>query len=250
MGKFSTAIALAAVGIGVVTGVGEAHADSRVVTVNTGAGKINVREAPTTASNIVRTIPNRTRITILCHVRGANFSGGPYRVTTNIWNRLDNGGYVTDAMLETGSNNPVVPVCGDGQTSVSATSSRATGLTRASNTGVSGQCTWGAYDKWFNASGRKHYPALAGNAKDWAASARAARWTVVDDAQARSIVVFQPGVHGADRPAGHVAWVDSVARRSDGLYITTTEMNATAGPGKWSTRTIKDVPGMSYILLP
>lgn len=52
-------------------------------------------------------------------------------------------------------------------------------------------------------------------------------WTVVLDAEPRSIVVFEPGVHGADVTYGYVAWVDTVENRSDGRWITITEMNAT-----------------------
>ncbi|MGX7724570.1 CHAP domain-containing protein [Rhodococcus sp. 5G237] len=224
-----------------------ADANPRTVTVTTGAGPINVREGAGTNTRIIRTIPNKTRVTIVCHVRGRSFSGGPFGVTTNIWNKLDGGGYVTDAMLETGSNNPVVPAC---SSAAPATAGRATGQTRGTNTGVSGQCTWGAYHKWFVASGNRHYPALSGNAKDWAASARATGWTVVADAQPRSIVVFQPGVHYADRTYGHVAWVDRVEHRADGVYVTITEMNYGGRVGQWNTRTVKDIPGMSFILLP
>ena len=52
----------------------------------------------------------------------------------------------------------------------------------------------------------------------------------------RSIVVFAPGVDRAP-PSGHVAWVDTTAERGDGLNI-------------WTSRQVKDLPGMSYILLP
>lgn len=222
----------------------------RTVTINTGAGNINVRSGPSTGSQLLRTIPNGTRVAITCHVRGEVYRGGPYGRPTDIWNRLtDGGGYVTDGMLETGSNDPVVPVCGVTPAPAQATG-RLMGRTRATNTGATGYCTWGAYAKWFEASGRRFYPALSGNAKDWANSARAAGWTVVDDAQPRSIVVFQPGVQGAHRTDGHVAWVDSTSQRPDGRYVTLTEMNGSAGFNQWSSRTIKDVPGMSYILLP
>ena len=224
-----------------------AHADSRVVTVNTGAGNINVRSAPSANSQLLRTIPNNTRVVITCHMRGETYRGGPYGVTTNIWNRLDGGGYVTDAMLETGSNNPVVPLCD--QTPAPG-GSRAMGQTRGTNSGATGNCTWGAMEKWFQATGRRYYPALSGNAKDWANSARATGWTVVLDAQPRSIVVFAPGVQGAHASLGHVAWVDSTSRRPDGLYVTVTEMNGAAGFNNWSSRTLKDVVGMSYILAP
>ena len=97
---------------------------------------------------------------------------------------------------------------------------RATGMAQGVNPGTQGQCTWGAAQKWFEASGS--YPALTGNAMSWSDSAMAAGWTVVDDAQDRSIVVFQPGVAGAG-DVGHVAWVDSVSQQPDGPWIHVTE---------------------------
>ena len=82
-------------------------------------------------------------------------------------------------------------------------------------------------------------------------SAAAAGYTVVDDAQDRSIVVFQPGVGGASA-IGHVAWVDSVATRPDGQWIHVTEMNNTSlgGPGVFDDRDVMSVAGMSYVLMP
>lgn len=234
--------------VGPLLGAPTASAD-RTVTVNTGAGNINVRSGPSTGSQLLSTIPNGTRVAISCHVRGEVYRGGPYGRPTDIWNQLAGGGYVTDGMLETGSNDPVVPTCG-GPPAPAPTSGRSMGQTRTTNPGFAGYCTRGAYAKWCEASGHRFYPALSGNARNWANSARAAGWTVVDDAQPRSIVVFQPGVHGAHRADGHVAWVDSVSQRPDGRYITLTEMNGSAGFNRWSSRTIKDIPGMAYILLP
>jgi surface antigen len=96
--------------------------------------------------------------------------------------------------------------------------------------------------------------ALTGSAQDWASQAKAAGWTVVADAQPRSIVVFSSAVVGG---IGHVAWVDAV----NGKSVTITEMNMgpgatrengyrTTGFNKFDTRTVTDVPGMSYILIP
>ncbi|MGI5499853.1 CHAP domain-containing protein [Lentzea sp. CA-135723] len=126
---------------------------------------------------------------------------------------------------------------------------RAVGATTDHNLGLDGQCTWGAYEKFHEATQR--WPLFSGNAADWSASARNNGWTVVLDAEVRSIVVFAPGVQGADPTYGHVAWVDNVEMRPDGTrWISITEMNGAAGPGKWSNRTIQDVVGMSYILAP
>lgn len=233
----ASAVALSVVGSALLAP--PAEATPRTVTVATGAGPINVREGAGTNTRILRTIPNGSRVTITCHVRGQSFTGGPWKVTTNIWNRLDTGGYVTDGMLSTGSNAAVVPPC---------EGARSVGNKAPTNTGAAGACTMGAYDKWFRATG--YYPQIGGNAKDWAKNAAANGWSVVLDAQPRSIVVFQPGVHGADRTYGHVGWVERTESRADGLYVVITEMNGAAGLGRWSTRTVKDVPGMSYVLAP
>jgi surface antigen len=163
--------------------------------------------------------------------------------TSSIWDYVTGRGYMSDlGIRETlyAQPDPRLPNCDQ-------SSSRSFGRTEASNSAPWGQCTWGAKEKFHQATGV--YPALYGNAKDWSASAGNAGWTVVADAEARSIVVFQPGVQGADRTNGHVAWVDSVEFRADGRYVHITEMNA-VGFGQWSNRVLKDVAGMSYILAP
>lgn len=142
------------------------------------------------------------------------------------------------------------PECSSSVQSASLTDAiRTAGRTQGVNPGTPGQCTWGAAQKWFEASGA--YPSLLGNALSWGDSAAAAGWTVVSTARDRSIVVFQPGVAGADG-YGHVAWVNSVTDRPDGRFISVTEMNNTSlgGPGIFNDRVIKEVPGMSYVLLP
>jgi surface antigen len=137
----------------------------------------------------------------------------------------------------------------DGEAAPVADAGRATGRTQGVNPGTEGQCTWGAAQKWLEASGS--YPALRGDAMSWSDAATAAGWTVTDDAQDRSIVVFEPGVVGAGS-VGHVAWVDSVSQRPDGRWIHVTEMNNSylGGAGIFNERDVRDVPGMSYILLP
>jgi surface antigen len=121
-----------------------------------------------------------------------------------------------------------------------------------------GYCTYGAQEQVKGNAGY-YIAALTGNAEDWPAEARGAGWTVMADAQPRSIVVFDHSLVGG---VGHVAWVDSVDQRADGRYLSITEMNfgpgATASNGYHTTgfnqihtRTnVKDVPGMSYILIP
>src|SRR5690349_20302366 len=65
------------------------------------------------------------------------------------------------------------------------TTERAQGQTEAENSGVPGQCTWGAKELFYQATGQ--HPMIYGNALEWADSAAAHGWTVVADAEARSI---------------------------------------------------------------
>jgi hypothetical protein len=226
-----------------------ATAEPRTVTVNTGSGALNVRSAPSANSQKIGSLGNQTQVVIVCYSRGEAFTGGPYRSTTNIWNRLDKGGFVTDAMLNTGSDDPVVPRCG-GESPAPVAPARATGKKTQKNPANPGSPAWGALAKWFQVSGEQFYPALTGLPKDWANAARASGWSVVERPEPRSIVVFQPGTAGAPA-SGHVAWVDTAANRRDGQYVGITEVHA-SGDGliSWTSRQVRDLPGMSYILLP
>ena len=71
------------------------------------------------------------------------------------------------------------------------------GRRSSTKSGATGQCTWGANEKWVAATGNAYYPALTGDALNWAKSARANGRTVVLDPQPRAMVVIQPGVQGA-----------------------------------------------------
>jgi surface antigen len=119
--------------------------------------------------------------------------------------------------------------------------------------GYEGYCTWGAQEQ-VHAHAGYYVRALTGNAEDWAQQAEAAGWTVVADAQPHSIAVFSSSVVGG---VGHVAWVDAV----NGRDMTITEMNMgsgatvangyrTSGFNEFDTRTVQQVPGISYIVIP
>lgn len=234
-----------AVALTVLSATPAAQAEPRSVTVNTGSGELNVRAAPSANSKKIGSVADGSRVVIVCHARGAEFAGGPYRLTTNLWNRLDTGGYVTDAMLVTGSNDAVVPRCEDGPTPRATT-----GETAAANTEKPGTPGWAALEKWHQVSNRKHYPALRGPLRDWAASARAAGWTVVTTPEPRAIVVFAPGADGVPA-SGHVAWVDTTDVRGRDRYLGITEAHKTGdGLVVWSAREVRHAAGMSYILLP
>ena len=88
-----------------------------------------------------------------------------------------------------------------------------------------GQCTWwAAYNRRVT---------WGGNAADWLTNARASAVPVSAEPSIAAIVVYWPG--GKYSPLGHVAVVTALA---DSTY-TVSEMNAAAGWGRVSTRTIR-----------
>ena len=98
------------------------------------------------------------------------------------------------------------------------------------NTYTAGNCTWYAKDVFKARMGD-----WWGNAKDWAANASREGLRVDDQPVANlTIAVFAPGSAGADATYGHVAVVIGVS----GDTVTVKEMNAAAGLGKTSIRTI------------
>ncbi|MDR3661264.1 MAG: CHAP domain-containing protein [Mycobacterium sp.] len=197
------------------------------------------------------------RVTLTCWTRGqsaqALSAAIPDTGGDNLWYRVADNHYVAGADINTGTAQPLGSACGTTDSGPAAAAAAATavgpgramGAIQAANSGWPGQCTWGALQKAFENVG--YYPDIHGNAKLWADSARSRGWTVVDDPQPRSIVVFPADLAGAS-DYGHVAWVNSVS----GQWINITEMNneSHGGPGAWWTRDTQHVPGMSYILMP
>ena len=203
------------------------------------------------------------RLTLTCHTRGQSVQGFySFNIPDgwdNLWYKVSDGHFVADVDIDTGTLDAIGPDCSVQPAtppSAAAPSGRTTGATSQHNHFVPdyvGYCTFGAQEKVHEHAGY-YIPALTGSAGSWDDQARKAGWTVAPDAQARSIVVFESSLVGG---VGHVAWVDAV----NGKDVTITEMNygrgATAANGyrtegfnKWHTRTVKDVPGMSYILIP
>ncbi|MFF8019454.1 SH3 domain-containing protein [Streptomyces sp. NPDC007929] len=72
--------------------------------------RLNVRSGPGTGYALVRVLPVGARVTIFCQRPGTMVTG-PYG-TTNIWDNIDDGEYVSDAYVHTGSDGYVRPRCG------------------------------------------------------------------------------------------------------------------------------------------
>lgn len=65
----------------------------------------NIRAGASTSTMVINWVTKGTYVSIDCYVRGQNVSG------TTIWDHLTTGGYISDSLVLTGSNQPVVPEC-------------------------------------------------------------------------------------------------------------------------------------------
>ncbi|MFD3315214.1 SH3 domain-containing protein [Streptomyces sp. NPDC058694] len=70
---------------------------------------VNVRSGPGTQYRLVRTLSVGSKVPIFCQRPGETISG-PYG-TTNIWDNIKVGEYVSDAFVNTGSDGYVAARC-------------------------------------------------------------------------------------------------------------------------------------------
>ncbi|MGW2937378.1 SH3 domain-containing protein [Streptomyces sp. NPDC001156] len=71
--------------------------------------RLNVRSGPGTGYSIVRVLPEGAKVAIFCQTPGTTVTG-PYG-TSNIWDNVGNGEYVSDAYVNTGSDGYVAARC-------------------------------------------------------------------------------------------------------------------------------------------
>ncbi|MEV7890881.1 SH3 domain-containing protein [Streptomyces sp. NPDC002817] len=71
--------------------------------------RLNVRSGPGTGYTIVRVLAEGAKVPIWCQTPGTNIAG-PYG-TSNIWDNIDDGEYVSDAYVNTGSDGYIRPRC-------------------------------------------------------------------------------------------------------------------------------------------
>ncbi|MGA5794383.1 SH3 domain-containing protein [Streptomyces cellulosae] len=71
--------------------------------------RLNVRSGPGTGYTVVRVLPEGAQVRISCQTSGTRVTG-PYG-TSNIWDRIGSGEYVSDAYIRTGSDGYVAPRC-------------------------------------------------------------------------------------------------------------------------------------------
>ncbi|MEV0281866.1 SH3 domain-containing protein [Streptomyces sp. NPDC050610] len=71
--------------------------------------QLNVRRGPSTSSQLVKKLAIGSRVPIRCQTRGQRVSG-PYG-TTDIWDSIAPGQYISDAYVKTGSDGFVTVRC-------------------------------------------------------------------------------------------------------------------------------------------
>jgi murein DD-endopeptidase MepM/ murein hydrolase activator NlpD len=99
------------VGCGLALAAGPAHAAPAgpAGTVVSPKVALNVRSGPAVWSPRVRTIPNGSTVALVCQVRGQRTTEGSVNPGTDVWNRLADGTYVSDAWIRRAG---AVPACG------------------------------------------------------------------------------------------------------------------------------------------
>ncbi|MCX5332390.1 SH3 domain-containing protein [Streptomyces sp. NBC_00140] len=91
-----------------VTTAAAAAATLRYYSVAPGV-RLNVRSGPSTSYRVVRVLAEGAKVPIWCQTPGQSITG-PYG-TSNIWDNIDDGQYVSDAYVNTGSDGYVASRC-------------------------------------------------------------------------------------------------------------------------------------------
>ncbi|MGW2826842.1 SH3 domain-containing protein [Streptomyces sp. NPDC001443] len=71
--------------------------------------RLNVRSGPGTSYGIVRVLAEGSKVVVFCQTPGTSVTG-PYG-TSNIWDNVDDGEFVSDAYVHTGSDGYIRPRC-------------------------------------------------------------------------------------------------------------------------------------------
>ncbi|MFD4032888.1 SH3 domain-containing protein [Streptomyces sp. NPDC058637] len=71
--------------------------------------RVNVRKGPGTKYGIVRTLPYGMSVPVYCQKPG-EWIAGPYG-TSNLWDNIASGEFVSDAYVHTGSDGYIAPRC-------------------------------------------------------------------------------------------------------------------------------------------
>jgi uncharacterized protein YraI len=73
------------------------------------ASTVNMRSGPGTSYQVIKQIKQGMNVTLVCQTPGETITG-PLG-TSNIWDKLTDGGYISDTYLKTGSDGYVAQRC-------------------------------------------------------------------------------------------------------------------------------------------
>jgi surface antigen len=203
-------------GLAVAAG-GAVAADAAKGTVNTSGAKLTIRKGPGTGYAAVGSLKKGAKVNIVCQTTGSTVRGR--YGTSNIWNKIGNGRFVSDAYVYTGSDGMVAKRCGGGG-STNPGKHKDDYPYRGQGSGVDpwnfykGQCT--SFAAWrirhnLGISFHNYYKGQHwGNANHWDNAARAAGIPVHKTPKVGDIAVRNTGTWG------HVAYVAKV--NSDGTF--------------------------------
>ncbi|MCG7209501.1 SH3 domain-containing protein [Streptomyces arenae] len=71
--------------------------------------RLNVRSGPGTSYSVTRVLTEGAKVPIYCQTPGSTVSG--YYGTSNIWDNISNGEFVSDTYVHTGSDGYVADRC-------------------------------------------------------------------------------------------------------------------------------------------
>ena len=108
-GAAGAAVALLALALSAVTAGPALATTGKTI----GSGSVPVDSGPGSGNSALASIAVGTTVSFSCFVAGQDVTG-PYG-TEDLWDALDSGGYVPDALIFTGSNSAVVPACPSAQ---------------------------------------------------------------------------------------------------------------------------------------
>jgi surface antigen len=197
---------------------GAAIADAATGTVRTTGATLTVRSGPGTGYSAVTSIKKGTKVNITCQTYGSTVKG-TYG-TSNIWDKIGSGRFVSDAYVYTGRDGFVAPKCG-GSTPAPTVAIKDDYPYRGATSGVDpwnfykGQCTsfaaWRVRHNLGVAFSNSYKGQHWGNAEHWDNAARAAGIPVFKSPKVGDIAVRSSGTYG------HVAYVAKV--NSDGSFM-------------------------------
>ncbi|KAJ1950378.1 hypothetical protein EC988_004409 [Linderina pennispora] len=227
------------------------------------ADVVNCRSSPGTSGEVVKTYAKDTEVEISCQISGDTVKGNA------LWDKTQDGCYVSDYYIKTGSSGYVSGRCSDGSTGGGSTSGGSTGSgstgggDSSGNTGEMGddypyKSNCGPVDKWsyyqcqctsfvaWRINSRlgidfsNRYKGKAwGNANEWDDAARNSGVTVSSTPKVGAVAQTNKGGGGF----GHVAWVAKV----DGDNVVIEEYNYRVRRG-YGTRTVPK-SSFNYIYL-